>query len=432
MVPAFVVLAAGLALARDRGQAGLATLALAVLMATKIYLRTTKRGATGHTGVKNRVTDYTLGGALQNWRLQSTSKGSVSSGSSSNVPASGSAVTEFAAYVTGYNDASFTLSGTVTINVWAFESSMANNVILAAELFKVTPSGTVSSIGSAADAVELGTGAAAMNWTITPTSTVIEKGDRLMLILKMNANGTYGGGTITHYVGGPTDAATGDSWIQLTESSVTFTEEPTVAGTIFYFTETTSAESNGGEASATFAMSTSSTTAGSTHTTTNPADGSKFEHNDTDTVAWTTGPLQAATVGKLKVTSDLTQASSVDCEAWLRVVQVRGTSVIANLAQLSMNRTDGDPYRRIPIGASDWANCMVITDCTLLDGDSLVASIELDGSNAGSMPAATVQWVSGGAITLQADVTLTTYAPAEKVEHAEPPVLAAVGRAAHY
>ena len=114
-------------------------------------------------------------------------------------------------------------SGTVTFNLWAAEDNMNNNIQVGARLFRWSANnGTETSIATANDGVELGTGApAAMNFTVNPAANVVLlKGDRIVVkfhAANLAATATTLGTNRCTY-NGTTGGANGDSYIILTDN----------------------------------------------------------------------------------------------------------------------------------------------------------------------------------------------------------------------
>jgi hypothetical protein len=79
--------------------------------------------------------------------------------------------------------AAVTISGTVTFNLWAFESASQANATITAELVRCNNAGTVLSVIAACvlNRTELGTTSAVNNFTQTATSTVLSANDRLAI-----------------------------------------------------------------------------------------------------------------------------------------------------------------------------------------------------------------------------------------------------------
>jgi|KBSMisStaDraftv2_1062788.scaffolds.fasta_scaffold06274_2 hypothetical protein len=120
-----------------------------------------------------------------------------------------------------------TISGTVTMNVWAFEDNALANATVAFTVKRLAGGVegssllTDSTLGS-----ELGTSVAVKNWTASPASTTFSTGDRIVLIGDIVNVGTMAAAhSVTVDYGGKTGAADGDSWVQFTEN-LSFTAEP--------------------------------------------------------------------------------------------------------------------------------------------------------------------------------------------------------------
>jgi len=123
--------------------------------------------------------------------------------------------------------AGFTLSGSMTFNIWALESAMAANCGGRARVYKY--SGGVETLilgGPHDDGVEFGTSDGVFNWTGVPTSTAFAAGDRLIVKYYITNIGTMGGGeTCTLNYAGVTAGASGDTYWTINEN-VTFGPDP--------------------------------------------------------------------------------------------------------------------------------------------------------------------------------------------------------------
>lgn len=186
-------------------------------MATKLFLReTTNNGigsfrdmvTTAGSSLTTGVVNTTASGTNIQWTK--TAGGAVLEWISGRVPAGG-----------------FTLSGTMTFNIWASESNMSANAGGRARYYIRTAAGSETEIATspADDGVEFGTSRAAMNWTEVPTSTAFSENDRLVVRYFITNVGTMGGGfTCTMAYDAATGGADGDSWVQINET-VTFKGE---------------------------------------------------------------------------------------------------------------------------------------------------------------------------------------------------------------
>jgi hypothetical protein len=121
----------------------------------------------------------------------------------------------------------FTLSGTMTFNLWAKENNTNNNCGVRARVFKRDPTGTETEIGSGynfGSPTELTTTMAVKNWTGAPTSTAFNEDDRIVVRFYIINVGTMGSQTSTCDYDGTTGGSDGDSFFQINEN-VTFKAE---------------------------------------------------------------------------------------------------------------------------------------------------------------------------------------------------------------
>lgn len=126
------------------------------------------------------------------------------------------------------------ISGTITFNVWAIESNMANNAGMQCLIERLDSEGNLlSTIVNSEFGTELGTTVSANNWTATPTSTLLNQGDRIRVSWLAND----AGGTMVAAASGFT-VQWGDSVANQADTWVQFTETITVASTRFYFSAT--------------------------------------------------------------------------------------------------------------------------------------------------------------------------------------------------
>lgn len=125
--------------------------------------------------------------------------------------------------------ADVTISGTVTCNVWAGESSMNANVAINVLIERVDPTGQIAStILKTTRTTELGTSRTAQNFTGTPTSTDMTKGDRIRVRVFGDDAGTMGSGfTFTMGYSGGSAGADGDTYVTFTENISFISAEPT-------------------------------------------------------------------------------------------------------------------------------------------------------------------------------------------------------------
>jgi hypothetical protein len=135
-------------------------------------------------------------------------------------------------------DAAVTISGTITFNIWAHESSMNANAGAQVVIERLDNKlAVISTVVNSEKGTELGTSSAVQNWTAAATSTAFAKGDRIRVRIAFNdAGGTMASGfTLTATVGAASAGVSGDSFVSFTET-LTFMAEP--AGTVVYLTDT--------------------------------------------------------------------------------------------------------------------------------------------------------------------------------------------------
>lgn len=136
-------------------------------------------------------------------------------------------------------DQDVTIAGTITFNLWASESGMNANVAINCLIERLGPDMTViSTIVQTARVTEVSlTTSAVNNFTATPTSTSMKKGDRFRVRVFGDDAGTMGTGFTFDFVfAGSTAAANGDSFVTFTETFGFLTTDP--AGSVLYLTDT--------------------------------------------------------------------------------------------------------------------------------------------------------------------------------------------------
>jgi len=115
-----------------------------------------------------------------------------------------------------------TIAGTVTFNLWAFESATNKNACITADLVRLSAAGNVQSvIATAVRRAEMTGSSTVQNWTRTPTSTTVYAGERIGLRVYID-DGTgvtmATSGTVTMPINGATPGASGDSYVTVTEN----------------------------------------------------------------------------------------------------------------------------------------------------------------------------------------------------------------------
>lgn len=125
-------------------------------------------------------------------------------------------------------DRDVTISGTVTLNLWAAENNMSANAAINAVIERVDSQGAIAStIANTARVTELGTSIAVANFTVTPTSTNMLKGDRIRVRVYADDAGTMAASfTVSFDFNGPSGGADGDSFVSFTETFDFLTNDP--------------------------------------------------------------------------------------------------------------------------------------------------------------------------------------------------------------
>lgn len=127
----------------------------------------------------------------------------------------------------------FTLAGTMTFSLWAFENSLSNNCGLRFRVYKYAYGGAITEItGSPFDkGSELTTSFTEELWTGSPTSTAFGEDDRILIVpYIVDAGGTMTGASFMGVKIDAADASEGDSFFQITET-VAFKAEGDPDGT---------------------------------------------------------------------------------------------------------------------------------------------------------------------------------------------------------
>src|SRR4029077_4725445 len=234
--------------------------------------------------------------------------------------------------------ADFTISGTITANIWSAEATMNDNVAVNVVIEKIDgTTGTLTQIAKSARIIEVAvTTLAADNFTVTPTSTLCKKGDRLRLRIFADDAGTMGsGGTLTVSVGSPTASASGDSWIQFTENLTFLTSVP--AGSTYYLTDTAATINPGGAVEKVAAKTRGGGSVNAvTNTAAGPTAGIQITASAGGTaLEWYTPPLEAVTIGGMATLnvraseSNASANSSLSCEIAIVATDGSGASAWA-------------------------------------------------------------------------------------------------------
>lgn len=215
-------------------------------MATQLFLLDTV--ASTHLGTDN----VNLLGSAVGWtsRALGTARGSgvVASDAVSTVAGATNGLevtkTDRLEWISPPVSADVTIAGTITVNIWAAESSNSANVainavieVIRANATATRNSNTIVQIAKTARTTEVAlTTRAVNNFTVAATSTVVNRGDRLRVRVFGDDSTTMGSGfTFNASYNGASAAADGDTYVSFTE---TFSFESAPSGSVLYLTDT--------------------------------------------------------------------------------------------------------------------------------------------------------------------------------------------------
>lgn len=193
------------------------TFAPSLPAATKIFLRSTSSDLAGYQEAL-----VTAGAALTTSITNTTSGGT-------DIQVTVSAGGATVAWISKPLVSGFTLSGSVTCNLWGLESATQANASFRCRLYKYSGSEGAALV-TPQSASELSTSAAVKNFSATPTSTAFAAGDRIVVKVFLEncgstsgcPTGTMGASrTVTMNYNAGTGGANGDTWAQINEN-VTF------------------------------------------------------------------------------------------------------------------------------------------------------------------------------------------------------------------
>lgn len=133
--------------------------------------------------------------------------------------------------------AAVTVSGTIGVNFWSFESAAAALAGVDFQLFRFSAT-AAAQVGNAFATTSINAHAVVTTptrtfVTIAPTSTALSVSDRVIILPNVNpSQGAEGGSqTVTMDFNGLTQGADGDTWIELNEDlSTTVAQQPMRAG----------------------------------------------------------------------------------------------------------------------------------------------------------------------------------------------------------
>lgn len=112
--------------------------------------------------------------------------------------------------------ASVTISSNITCNAWVLTSSTTGAPKTICQVYRYA-NGIETQFGTATSALTQSTSIQNDSFTLTPTSTAFNAGDRI--VIKFFVSSSSATGTETLDYGGLTGSADGDTWIQITETA---------------------------------------------------------------------------------------------------------------------------------------------------------------------------------------------------------------------
>jgi hypothetical protein len=188
-------------------------------VATTLYLRT----ALASCGIGQKLNNKL--GVAQWWapRALSTTAGTSRTGAGMatvNGPTSGISTTSM--WISEPLAAAATISGTITFNIWAKEDGMSANATIGFVVQKVAAQTLAVSdiVAGSIFGTELTTAYLAKNWTTTPASTGLAKGDRIAVSVYADdaTSTTMGSGFVVDMYYDYDVANTADTWVQFNEN----------------------------------------------------------------------------------------------------------------------------------------------------------------------------------------------------------------------
>lgn len=183
-------------------------------MPTKLFLKQQFNGA---VGVSGSVAPYQYA-SLARSVLAFVTAVTNTTASGSNIQMTKTAGGVSIAFVSPPFARGFIMSGTAIMNLWALESSLLANATIQVRFIKYSGGSEGAAFFTSSFGTELGTSAAACNWTGTVSAQPFAAGDRLVIKIDgTNATSLTMGGsqTVTLDYAGPTVSADGDSWISI-------------------------------------------------------------------------------------------------------------------------------------------------------------------------------------------------------------------------
>lgn len=289
--------------------------------------------------------------------------------------------------------AAVTISGSITFNLYAYESAMQANAAINCRVMKLTPGSVWTEVHKTVRTTELGySGAPTLqSWSESPTSTAFAKGDRIVVIPFIDDAGTMATGYTCYLSAG---GATYPSNLVFTET-LSFAATP--AGTTVYPT-VTSAGINPGSATEYEAWTSRGAGVQSAHTNavTGPATAIQMTATAGGTaIEWYTKQLQAMTLsGPVLVHYRAADeagdglgdsGSTVICE--IALCASDGTEVSVWGASGSGNANNWAPYNYgglYPVTETVGEFWVAGDDLTITDGQRLRIRLKIDDRSGGS------------------------------------------------
>lgn len=242
-------------------------------------------------------------------------------------------------------------------NIWAYQSVATADSAINGILERVDSTGAVVSvIAQSSNTIELGTSAAVYQIGVTPTPTLLNKGDRLRFRPYFADAPVMGLGNGIVRAGGTTPGAVADTWIKFTETITFQTTEP--SGTALYLTSAFGPSVGADEEREMWTSRGASATTAVVNTTTGPVYSSPVRWTDTaggTAIEWYSRPVQAFTLSGLVCVN-------------MRAMESSGTADAALRAEIAITDSDGSN----PVV---WGAASVRTASTLTGAYSIVGEL---------------------------------------------------------
>lgn len=213
-------------------------------MATRLYLRTSFQADVDAIGESPGTSGaLNLAGTAQNWftNVLSTTPGTtVQTPTANTVTGPTNGVDSTTDWISPPLAAAATISGTITANCWASESSMNANVAINVVIEILRADGTITQIVKSTRTTEVAITTNAVNNFTTGmvsggyTAQTAQKGDRIRARFFGDDAGTMASGFTFQYSYGTSGGVDGDTWIEFTEN-LTFADSKMIGTTVTFF-----------------------------------------------------------------------------------------------------------------------------------------------------------------------------------------------------